>query len=86
MLSNQVSEQVKSDADIENFWNTFKCGIHKSVENMYHQKCAKINTICLAFTRNWNGALRLKPDFTDKLKSVANETDIEVFNASVKTI
>ena len=37
MLSNQVSEQVKSDTNIENLWNIFKCEIHKSVEKVYHQ-------------------------------------------------
>ena len=47
MLSNQVSEQVKNDTDIENLWNIFKCGKHKSVEKMYHQTCAKINKIAL---------------------------------------
>ena len=41
MLSNQVSEQVKSDTDIENLWNTFKCGIHKSVEKNVPSKMCK---------------------------------------------
>ena len=41
MLSNQVSGQVKSDTDIENLWHTFKCGIHNSVEKIYHQKMCK---------------------------------------------
>ena len=39
MLSNQVSEQVKSDTDIENLGNTFKCGIHKSVGKNVPSKC-----------------------------------------------
>ena len=41
MLSNQVSEQVKSDTDIENLSNTFKCGINKSVEKNVPSKMCK---------------------------------------------
>ena len=41
MLSNQVSEQVKSDTDIGNLWNIFKCGIHKSVEKNVPSKMCK---------------------------------------------